>query len=89
MAGATGMVLKSISPVVMPYRRVISASPEFVTSEWLERVVVVGLPDTPQTVSFGNQRLGFVFDAVTRRLEIKKPGCNMGHDFEIVIQVSP
>eukprot|EP00731_Ephydatia_muelleri_P027270 Em0019g143a len=64
-------------------------SGNYTTKSWLEKVVVVGLPNTPKTVkitsSTGTQDLLFTYTSSQHVLTIRKPGVNIALDFTISI----
>ncbi|XP_025103603.1 neutral alpha-glucosidase AB-like isoform X3 [Pomacea canaliculata] len=54
---------------------------QFTTSEWLERVMIIGLPHEPKSVTLNSsgetKDLGFTYDSSTKILVIRKPGVNI------------
>lgn len=67
-------------------------SGSYVTKSWLERVIVVGISDTPTSVqissSAGTSELMFSFDSNSKVLTIRKPGLNIAVDFTITVRSS-
>ncbi|KAK7471500.1 hypothetical protein BaRGS_00035839 [Batillaria attramentaria] len=78
--GAYGMVKYSFHSHKL-HSTVSHPGTQFTTSEWLERVIIAGLPHEPKrvTLHFSGQTtdLSFTFDNAKNVLTVRKPGVNI------------
>ncbi|XP_076463388.1 neutral alpha-glucosidase AB-like isoform X2 [Babylonia areolata] len=78
--GAFGLVSYTFSHHKL-HSHVENAETRYTTKEWLERVVIVGLPHEPRKVTLHHSgqtdELTYSFDSAMKALTIRKPGTNI------------
>jgi alpha 1,3-glucosidase len=64
----------------------VDPNASYETKEWLERVIVLGVPSKPKSINIETEvtePLEYKYDSATKVLVIRKPGVNIAQDFTI------